>query len=86
MDNNSSKNKILYTVSLGLELGFLIALPLVLLLIFGLFLDRKLKTTPLFLIIFVISGFVITFFNVYYLILPFLEKRSNQKEKMKSQE
>ncbi|MBU4298873.1 AtpZ/AtpI family protein [Patescibacteria group bacterium] len=74
--NNS---KLLYAVSLGLELGFLIALPLVFFLALGLFLDKKLGTLPIFLISSIILGLVATVINVYYLVLPFLEKRSQKK-------
>ncbi len=69
-----------YAVSLGLELGFLIALPLVFFLALGLFLDKKLKTLPIFLISSIILGLAATVINVYYLILPFLEKRSKNKK------
>lgn len=75
--NNSN---FFYALSLGLELGFLIALPLVLFLALGLFLDNRFKTFPIFLISFIILGMAATFFDVYYLVLPFMEKRSQNKK------
>ena len=41
-DNKETKN-FFYAISLGLELGFLIVLPLVVFLLIGLFLDKKFK-------------------------------------------
>jgi len=72
------KSKFFYALSLGLELGFLIAIPLVIFLLLGVFLDKKFNTFPIFLISFIIIGLIVTFLDVYYLILPFLEKRSKK--------
>ncbi len=65
---------------MGTELGFLIAIPLIAFLLFGIFLDRKFHTFPIFLISGIIIGLVITFLDLYYLVLPFLEKRSKKKK------
>ena len=72
---SEQKPKIFYAVFLGLELGFLIVGPLVGLLVLGLFLDKLFKTSPILLISFLIVSFVATFFEVRYLILPFLERK-----------
>ena len=74
------ENNLAHAMALGLELGFAIAIPLVGFLLFGLWLDRKIGTTPLFMIIFLLAGLVTVVVEVKQLILPFLEKRS-QKEK-----
>lgn len=66
---------------LGSELGFLIALPLVGCLLFGAFLDKKLNSFPVFILIAVFLGFFITIINIYKLIIPFLEKRSGKNNK-----
>ena len=68
-----------YAISLGLELGFLIVLPLVVFLLLGLFIDRKFNTFPIFLILFIIGGMVATIFEVKVLVLPFLEKKVGNK-------
>ena len=78
-DTPNQENKIgenLYAVSLGLELGFLIAVPLVIFLLLGVFLDRKFGTMPLFLMIGLLLNVVVTVTGVKNLLLPFLEKRS----------
>lgn len=73
--NKDKSNNFFYAVSLGLEMGFLIALPLVIFLILGVFLDKKFETFPFYLISAMILGLVLTFLDVYYFILPFLTKK-----------
>ena len=77
--NDSSGSKIFYAVSLGLELGFLIVVPLIFFLLLGLYFDRRFNTLPIFLLIAIIASLVATIFEVRHLILPFLEKRSQKK-------
>jgi len=72
----SSHSKFLYAVSLALQLGFLIALPLTGFLLIGIFLDRKLNSSPLFLILSLIFAFVFLFFEVFHFLLPLLKKRN----------
>ncbi|MDD3292629.1 MAG: AtpZ/AtpI family protein [Candidatus Pacebacteria bacterium] len=64
---------------LGSELGFLIALPLVVCILLGLFFDQKFDKFPVFLLMFIFIGIVLTIIDVYKLVLPFLEKRSLNK-------
>ncbi len=73
-----STPKFFYAVSLGVELGFLIAVPLIIFLLAGLYFDRKLGTMPLFTIVALLLNSVVTVFEVKNLILPFLEKRSQK--------
>jgi F0F1-type ATP synthase assembly protein I len=77
MPNLNSKSA--RALSMGLELGFLIAFPLILFLLAGLWLDKKFGTLPLFIIIALILNMIFTVFNVKKIILPFLEKRSQKK-------
>ena len=74
----NDRSNLLYALSLGMKLGLSIAAPLVIFLLAGLWLDDKIGTSPLFLIIFVLLSFVAVFLNIRYLILPFLEKRSKK--------
>ena len=80
MGSESQKN-FLYALGLGLELGFLIVIPLIASLIFGLLLDRRLGTFPVLLLLFVFLGLIFTVVNVRYLVLPFLEKKVASKNK-----
>lgn len=75
---NPQKFSLFYALSLGMGLGLAVAVPLVLFLLLGLFIDKKLNTLPLFLIIFILLSLVIAGFEVKKLILPFLEKRSRK--------
>jgi len=76
-DNN--QNMLARAMAVGLELGFAVAIPLVGFLLFGLWLDRTIGTTPLFMIIFLLVGLAAVVVEVRYLIMPFLEKRSQKK-------
>jgi len=82
-DNNKDKqeNNTISAISLGSQLGLAIVVPLVLCLLFGIFLDKKFNTAPLFLIILVIFSIIVTILDVYYIILPFVEKRSQKNNK-----
>lgn len=63
-------------LAIGSELGVLIALPMVICIISGLYLDKRLGTFPWLLLLFVFLGLVLTVVDVYKLVLPFLEKKS----------
>ena len=71
------KSNTWYAVALGLELGFLIAIPLVACVGLGLLIDRKLSSFPAALIISIFFGIILTVADVYYVVFPFLEKRSS---------
>ncbi len=80
MENNSEQKKnFFYAISLGIELGLLIVVPSVLFLLLGIFLDRKFNTFPIFMISFIILGLVFIVVEARFLVLPFLEKRSQKK-------
>lgn len=72
-----------YVLSTGSELGFLIALPLVICILLGIYLDRKLNTFPWILLMMVLAGMGLTVVNVYKVIIPFLEKRSEDNKIIK---
>jgi hypothetical protein len=77
-NNKFSKLNFLSVLSLGMGLGLLVATPLVLFLLFGLFLDKKFGTLPLFLIVFILLSFLVVAYEIRNFILPFLEKRSQR--------
>ena len=79
--NDKNKSSLLQALSLGSMLGFSIVVPLIIFLLFGLWLDSKTGASPLFLIVCVLLSFVVVFFDIRYLILPFLEKRSEKNNK-----
>ena len=51
------KTKLIYAISLALQLGFAIAIPLTGFLLLGIFLDRKFRSSPLFLLSLLIFSF-----------------------------
>jgi F0F1-type ATP synthase assembly protein I len=79
--SDSPVNNMARAMALGLELGFLIAIPLIVFLILGLWLDRKFDTMPLFVIVCLLAGFAAVIVEVKQIILPFLEKRSKNSDK-----
>lgn len=66
-------------MGLGLELGFMIVIPLVGFMLLGLWADKSFHTLPLFTIIGLIIGLISSIVEVIKVILPFLEKRSQKK-------
>ena len=81
MENKqNNQKKLALAMALGLELGFAIAVPLVGFLLLGIWIDRKIGTMPLFTIGLLLAGLATVVVEMRYLIMPFLEKRS-QKEK-----
>jgi F0F1-type ATP synthase assembly protein I len=71
----NEKTKLWYAISLALQLGFAIVLPLVASLWLGIYLDRRFKTSPWFFIFLIIFGISFTFFELRYFLLPFLRKK-----------
>jgi F0F1-type ATP synthase assembly protein I len=65
-----------YVLSMGSQLGFLIAFPLIICVLIGVMIDKKMNTFPWFLLIMVLVGIGLTVIDVYKVIIPFLEKRS----------
>jgi len=82
-NKDKAKNTVLAAIGLGSQLGLAIVLPLILCLFLGIFLDKKFNTAPIFLITLVIFSIIVTILDVYYLILPFIEKRSQENNKNK---
>lgn len=79
--DDGKKGNVLYALSLGSQLGLMIAAPLVVCLLLGIFLDKQFNTAPMFLLALVIFSIIATIFDVYYIIMPFIEKRSQKNNK-----
>lgn len=62
-------------LSLAWELGYLIALPLVALTLGGRFLDKKLGTSPLILLVGVVAAIVISSYMVYKKTIDIMEQK-----------
>lgn len=69
-----SFTKVLYAVSFAWQLGFLIAVPLVLFMAAGWYLDTIIKSSPLFLVCGVVLGLVTTGYEVYHMLQPLVKQ------------
>lgn len=70
-------------IVLGSELGFLIAFPLITCILLGLWIDKRLNTFPWILLASVLVGMILTVVSVYKIVIPFLEKRSDNNKIIK---
>lgn len=70
----SQKNnfKIFYALSLAWQLGFIVAVPLGGFLFLGFLVDKFFKTQPLFLIVGLLVGVIVTVYEVYHLLVPLI--------------
>ena len=60
--------KALLTMGVAMQLGFSIALPLILFIVLGIFADKKLGTMPLFTIVGVLLSLVVSVMQIYQII------------------
>jgi len=58
----------------------MLATPLVVSIVIGVWVDKRLQTFPIAIIISVVVGFFLTVIQFYKIIIPFLDKRSNIKK------
>ncbi len=61
-------------------IGWFIGLSILMGLLGGLWLDNKLNTQPLFIIIGLLFGFIIAIFGIYRLLLPLLKNKENRED------
>ena len=73
MTSIQTEFKFWYAVSLGLQLGFLVAAPIAGFLFIGLQIDKHFSTHPLFLLVGIIAGIGITGVEVYQWLLPLIK-------------
>lgn len=71
---HKEQSKIVAAISVAFELGFAIALPIVLFLLLGRWLDSLLHTSPLFLIIGILFGVSVAIISVYLLVQVFIDE------------
>jgi len=60
--------KALLTMGVAMQLGFSIALPLILFIVLGIFADKKFGTMPLFTIVGVLLSLVVSVMQIYQII------------------
>lgn len=72
---DKKNSNLFYLISLALQLGFSIAVPLALFVWVGVFLDRKFSTSPLLTILFTLFSFIVIFFETQSYLLPLIKKK-----------
>jgi F0F1-type ATP synthase assembly protein I len=71
---NKEQFKFVSALSLVFELGFAIALPIILFLFLGRWLDSMLHTSPLLLIIGILVGLCVAFISVFFLVQALIDE------------
>ena len=67
--------KIFYAISLAWQLGFIIAIPLVVFVFLGFWVDKFLNTSPLFIILGILTGMTITVYEIYQMLVPLIKNK-----------
>lgn len=80
---DEERRNLIYALSLGIQLGLMVAITMAALLVGGVYLDKMLNTKPIFMILGIILGFTGAGLEMRYVVLPLLEK--NQKVKNNNQ-
>ena len=70
-----------YSISLVGQVGWSVAVPLVVFILIGVFLDKQFGTKPAFIFAGVGLGMIVSFFSLYKLLKPFLKNSSNKTSK-----
>jgi len=68
------KEQVSYALFLAFQLGFLIVVPLIGFLLFGIFLDKKFNSSPIFLLLSIFLSFIFIFFEIRHFLLPIMRK------------
>lgn len=71
---------VFYAISLAWQLGFLIVFSIGGFLFLGYLLDEYFKTLPLFILVGLIVGLVITFYEVYHYLMPVIKNNQQQED------
>jgi len=79
MSDKKNGFKLFYAISLAWQLGFIIVVPIAGFLFLGLWIDRKLDTAPLFLILGLITALAVTVYETYHILIPLLSDKDENK-------
>ena len=81
MDKNDKKNQETWSaLSLAWQLGYTIAIPLIVLALVGRFLDKRFGTSPWLLLVGIFLSIIISTFSVYYKTVKILGGMGDKKE------
>ncbi|RMD60891.1 AtpZ/AtpI family protein [Candidatus Parcubacteria bacterium] len=79
MEKQRGSFKVWYAFSLAWQLGFIIAVPIGLFLLLGMWADKTLGTHPLLLLVGIATGIATTIYEVYHTIMPLLEEKNKSR-------
>jgi len=71
---DKERGKLFYSISLAIQMGLIIAIPLTLILFLGVYLDKRFNTLPLLTILFTILALIFVYFELKILLFPFFKK------------
>lgn len=74
MSSTGTEFKFWYALSLGLQLGFMIAVPIGGFILLGYWVDNHFLTHPVFILLGIVLGFSITAYEVYQWLLPLIKE------------
>lgn len=78
MQKQPSHNlKTFYALSMAVQLSVLIILPVLGFFFLGLWLDNQFNTQPLFLIVAIIIGIIVTFYEIFHSLIPLVKDQDN---------
>ena len=71
---DKERGKLFYSISLAIQMGLIIAIPLTLILFLGIYLDKRFNTLPFLTILFTILALIFVYFELKILLFPFFKK------------
>lgn len=73
--------KMFYSLDLAVRLGFSIAIPLIIFILIGRFLDSYFNTFPVFVLLGLFFGITVSIYEIFRSVLPILDDRKNNGKK-----
>ena len=73
-DSKEEKSGLIYSLNLATHLGFMIAIPIVVFIALGNFLDGCFNTGPIFILLGLLLALAVSIYEIYKSILPVLDK------------
>jgi len=77
-NNKKEKFKLFYSLNLATHLGFAIAIPMVVFIAIGSFLDNCFNTNPIFVLAGLFLALAVSIYEIHHSILPILEKDKDE--------
>ncbi|MBI2644233.1 MAG: AtpZ/AtpI family protein [Candidatus Wildermuthbacteria bacterium] len=79
MTEKKQRSTLAYVLSFAFQFGAVVVISLVVPLLLGVWIDKKMETSPLFLFIGLLVGTVVVIYGVYRLLLPIIRSDEDRK-------